>query len=620
VVQWFCSLNSQEKINMKDILPFRPYSHLLLILLVGGLAYANTFQVPFTLDDLTSIVRNPWIGNPGNFLPGDPSYEFMPRRWVVYLSFALNHHFGGLEVAGYHLVNLLIHLGTASLLYALVILTFQTPQLATSRLARQDGTIALLAALLFVAHPVQTQAVTYIVQRLSSMATLFYLAALVLYVVARLNAEKQEERGVTWRTRLLLIASVAAAVLAMKSKEIAFTLPLAVALYEWCFFRGAWPRRLLFLFPLLATLLIIPLSILTGTMESGTEIGEQLRAHSDIGRLDYLTTQFRVLVTYLRLLILPINQNLDYEYPLFTSFLNPQVLASVLLLSVLLALAVYLHYRSRLANDKEQAPIAVGEPILRLISFGIFWFFLTLSVESSIIPIHDLIFEHRLYLPSIGIAMAMAVLVGLASAKTASFFAGRLPLLLAALVVVSLAVGTWQRNQVWSSNVKIWQDTAQKSPNKVRAWYNFGTYLDDEGKPEEAIQALTRAITLDPQHAEAWHNLGRAYIHSGRSEEAVPLLRNAVRLNPEMLNAIINLAVALIQAGKPEEAIFIFERNLHRFADWPEVRLNLCIAYALTGDLAAAHRELAVLERLAPHLTPPLRAGLERAATAPLVR
>lgn len=605
---------------MKEIIPFRPYSHLFLILLVGGLAYANTFQGPFTLDDLTSIVRNPWIGNPGHFFPGGPGYEFMPRRWVVYLSFALNHHFGDLEVGGYHLVNLLIHLGTASLLYALVILTFQTPQLATSRLARQDGTIALLTALLFVAHPVQTQAVTYIVQRLSSMTTLFYLGALVLYVVARLNAEKQQERGTIWRTRLLLIASVAAAALAMKSKEIAFTLPLAVLLYEWSFFRGAWSRRLLFLLPLLATLLIIPLSILTGAVESGTEVGAQLRAQTDIPRLHYLITQFPVIATYLRLLVLPINQNLDYDYPLFTSFLSPQVLGAIVLLSILLALAGYLHYRSRTPDGEERGTFAAGEPALRLISFGIFWFFLTLSVESSIIPIRDLIFEHRLYLPSIGAGIAVAVLVGLAAAKTASFFAGRLPLLLAALVVAGLAVVTWQRNEVWSSNVKIWQDTAEKSPDKVRPWYNFGTYLDDEGKPEEAIQALTRAITLDPQHAEAWHNLGRAYIHAGRSQEAVPRLRNAVRLDPEMLNAIINLAVALIQAGKPEEAIFIFERNLHRFADWPEVHLNLCIAYALTGDLAAARRELAVLERLAPHLTPPLRAGLERAATAPLVR
>jgi len=323
---------------MKEILPFRPYSHLLLILLVGGLAYSNSFNAPFTLDDLTSIVDNPRITDLADFAPGGSGYDFTPRRWVANFTFAVNYHFGGLEVWGYHLLNLLIHLGTASLVYALAALSFRTPHLATTRLARQDDTIALLAALLFVAHPIQTQAVTYIVQRLSSLATFFYLAALVLYVTARLIAEKQLEdvvnqSGTTpkkargkneptessnWRCGLLLAASTATAVLAMHTKEIAFTLPLAAVLYEWCFFRGAWPRRLLFLIPLLVTMLIIPVGILTGVDSSpGTAIGEQLRASSDIGRLDYLTTQFRVLVTYLRLLILPINQNLDYDYPLF---------------------------------------------------------------------------------------------------------------------------------------------------------------------------------------------------------------------------------------------------------------------------------------------------------------
>jgi len=605
---------------MKPPLLLHPISHLLLILLVGGLAYSNSFQVPFVLDDLDSIVRNPLVENPGGFLPGGPGYESIPRRWVVYLSFALNHHFGGLEVWGYHLVNLLIHLATALLLYALTLLTFRTPHLASSRLAPQAPIVALLAALLFIAHPVQTQAVTYIVQRLTSLATLFFLAALVLYVVARLGAEKRGEGKGAWRTGLLLAAAATAAVLAMKSKEIAFTLPLAAALYEWCFFRGAWQRRLLFLLPLLATLLIIPLSILTGAGEAGTGVGEQLRAQTDIPRLHYLITQFRVIVTYLRLLILPINQNLDYDYPLFTSLAHPQILGSLLLLALLAAMAVYLHSRSGIiptAAARKQQPAAALDPALRLVSFGIFWFFLTLSVESSLIPIMDVIFEHRLYLPLAGLTPAFAVAALLISQKSKSFIHGRIPLLAAALIIGSMAAATWQRNQVWSSNVSIWQDTVQKSPQKARPWYNLGTHLDGDGKAQEAIPALTRAVILDPQHAEAWHNLGLAHLHVGRSEQAVPLLRNAVRLNPEMINAIVNLAVALIQAGKPGEAVFILERNLYRFPTWPEARLNLCIAYALTGDLAGAQRELAVLERLAPHLTPALRASIEQAATVP---
>ncbi|MBE0596214.1 MAG: hypothetical protein IH614_02980, partial [Desulfuromonadales bacterium] len=138
-----------------------PFCHLLLVLLLGSLAYANSFQAPFTLDDLFSISQNPVIQDIRHYIPGGAGYEHNPRRFIGYLTFALNFHWGGLDVTGYHLFNLAVHLGTALLVYALVRLTFRTPQLAGSRLAPQAASAALLAALLFVAHPVQTQAVTY---------------------------------------------------------------------------------------------------------------------------------------------------------------------------------------------------------------------------------------------------------------------------------------------------------------------------------------------------------------------------------------------------------------------------------------------------------------------------
>jgi len=603
---------------MKETLPFRPYSHLLLILLLGALAYANTFQAPFVLDDLTSISTNPVITELANFAPGGPGYDFVPRRWVGYLSFAVNHQFGGLEVGGYHLVNLLIHLGTASLLYALVVLSFRTPELASSRLAPRADTIALLAALLFVAHPVQTQAVTYIVQRLTSLATFFYLAALVLYVAARLAAEQRLARaavaqeagrlgkkgrrqrpateGGGWRVGLLLALAVGAAVLAMYTKEIAFTLPLAALLYEGCFFRGGWLRRLLFLLPLLLTLLILPLSILAGADELGTGVGEQLRAQSEVSRLHYLFSQCRVLVTYLRLLVLPINQNVDYDYPLFTSFLHPQVLGSILLLTLLLLLAGLLHHRSRPGN------IPGSEPALRLVSFGIFWFFLTLSVESSVVPILDLIFEHRLYLPLSGVAAAVAVLVVLASEKSRTIYGGRLPLFLAALVVAALGVATWQRNQVWSSNIRLWQDAAEKSPNKHRPWYNLGTVLDEADRPQEALVALSRAVALEPNQPETWHNLGRVYRLLGRTDLAIAAFRKAIEYKPQMDDAAANLALSLISIGQPGEALALLEPRLPRGAGIAETHYALGLAYAMTKQPDKAQQERAMLEQMDPLL------------------
>jgi len=173
----------------------KPLVAVFLVLSCGVLAYSNSFRVPFVFDDLPSIVDNPVIRSLDNFLASTSGYENHERRFVGYLTFALNYRLGGLDVTGYHAFNLVVHLANALLLYALVRLAFRTPHLAGSRLAPRAGTVALLCGLLFVVHPVQTQAVTYVVQRLTSLATLFYLLAMVLYAVGRLKARKVSDGG-----------------------------------------------------------------------------------------------------------------------------------------------------------------------------------------------------------------------------------------------------------------------------------------------------------------------------------------------------------------------------------------------------------------------------------------
>ncbi|NJC88099.1 MAG: tetratricopeptide repeat protein [Desulfuromonas sp.] len=567
-----------------------PLTHLLLIVGLGILAYSNSFGAPFVLDDLESIVRNETLRSLGNFLPGGTGLDFHFRRWVAYFSFALNYRSGGLNVTGYHVANLVIHLGTAALLYALVRLAFRTPLLTGSRLAPKAGIVALLAALFFVAHPVQTQAVTYVVQRLTSLCTFFYLLSLVLYVWGRLRRE-ETGRGLA----LPLAGALLAAVLAMFTKEIALTLPLAACLFEFCFFQGELRNRLPALL-LLLTLAIVPALVISG-QELSAE-GTLLQTRDDIPRLHYLFTQFPVIATYLRLLLLPVNQNLDYDYPIYTTFFTPPVFLSFLLLAGLLTLAFWLFRKStpHLPAANAQPPA----PELRLIAFGLFWFFLTLSVESSFVPLADVIFEHRLYLPSVGIALALAVGIGLAMQKTATLLGGRLPLLAAAVTILALAAGTWQRNQVWRSEVSLWTDVTRKSPKKSRPWYNLGTHLTDSGKPAEAIAPLMRAVTIDPRSAEAWHNLGRAYLLTDRVAEAIPPLRAAVRFDPEMDNAAVNLAAALINNGLSAEAIPLLERVCQRIPDWAEAHFNLGLAYAGVGNFRAAQRELTLLSRLSP--------------------
>ncbi len=444
----------------------RPVIQVLMIVVIGFLVYSNTFRAPFVFDDESSIYKNIAIRDAGSFTKGAVPGILFNSRVVGQMSFALNYAVNGLNVVGYHIVNLLIHLGSALFVYWLVVLTFRTPYFSGYVQQPADGFfdsrrfVALFTALLFVSHPVQTQAVTYIVQRYASLATLFYLLSLVMYIKSRLSESP--------KTRYAFYAlSFVAAVLSMKTKEISFTLPVMILLYEFMFFRGDIKKRLLYLVPLVLTMAIIPLSMVwgrgsltdTGVIDKVIE-GASLNI---ISRGDYLNTQFRVIVTYVRLLFLPINQNLDYDYPIYSTFFNPQVFLSFLFLLTVFVWGIYLVYSS-FRPDK-------GERYwFRLFSFGIFWFFITLSVESSVIPIADVIFEHRLYLPSAG--FFLAVMSGVMwmrgrFGKMAMIRKAVLPVMV--IVVMGLSVTAYARNMVWQDEVTLWEDVVKKSPKSYRA-------------------------------------------------------------------------------------------------------------------------------------------------------
>src|SRR3972149_9196458 len=231
---------------------FGKYSHVIVPIIIAIttlVIYSNTFSVPFLFDDTPNITENHKIRFLSNFL------SFSGTRYIGELSFALNYYFGELEVFGYHLVNIIIHITNGILVLWLVNLIFKTPGMRRAVISPQSGSlIALTASLIFVSHPIQTQAVTYIVQRLASLATLFYLLSVVLFLKWRLSS------GFGYRVALYVL-SLFSIVLAMKTKEMSFTLPFIIILCEFVFFRDRL-RRIYFLIPYLLTLLIIPLTIM----------------------------------------------------------------------------------------------------------------------------------------------------------------------------------------------------------------------------------------------------------------------------------------------------------------------------------------------------------------------
>jgi hypothetical protein len=500
--------------------------HLLLIALLGFLIYSNTFNAPFQFDDIINIVDNSFIKNTSNFILKDPSemqlhpelQRSLRSRSVGFFTFALNYRTHDLDVKGYHAVNLAIHILNAVLLYFLVVLTFRTPFFDDSALKERSGSIAFLSALLFVCHPVQTQAVTYICQRFASLATLFYLASFLSYIRSQLSLSK----AIKYTHYALALVF---AILAMKTKELVVTLPFVIALYDSMFFRKNIKERLFSTFSLFLVILLSSI-VMIGLYGSFSETIKEIKLQTNISRTDYLFTQFRVIVTYLRLLVMPVNQNLDYDYPIYKSFLNPQVFLSFLFLLGWCATGIYLLFRSR-----------ISDRVLRFIAFGMFWFLITLSVESTVIPIIDVIFEHRIYLPSIGVFIAAISLLFIIenSLRTKSPFWGKVIIPVFVFITIVLSGATYMRNFVWTDEVRLWKDVVEKSPMKSRGYSNLGSIYFKRGEYGKALEHLNRSIKIDDISLDierTYATRGLVYFTTGKYDSALEDFNKAIYINP----------------------------------------------------------------------------------------
>lgn len=524
------------------------------VILLALAAYSNSFTGTFVFDDIQQIRDNVRIRDLGAVASWSGYLEFR-HRYVGYFTLALNYALGRLDVADYHVVNFGIHAANAALVYALALLIFRTPRLSRSTVAAAAQSIAFLAAALFATHPIQTQAVTYIVQRFTSLATLFYLLTIVLFLRWRLDGEAGDVgRG---RRAITYVGMLVSVVLAMKTKEIAVTAPLAVVLCELSFFEPLPWRRRLFLVPILATLAVIPLTFLTYVPLEPSALGEATRIQTGVSRLDYLLTQASVVLTYLELLVWPAGQNLDHDFPLAKGLLEVRVILSVLGVVALAGAAALLHRRTADAATSGRL-----DPVLRLVPFGVGWFFLALVVESSVIPIVDVIYEHRVYLPSVGIFIAAAGLAGLLFHRIGSWSVARALLITTLVLSTVLGVATFRRNRVWANDISLWTDAAEKSPGKSRPHLNLGTALAVAGRIEEGARELRRAVELDPGSAYARAQLGAALLTLGRLGEAEPELRETARLEPDDPEVLFNLAMVLMRTGRKDEAKQLLKRFL----------------------------------------------------------
>lgn len=558
--------------------------------------YSNVLHGPFVFDDGMYIVKNPQIQNPSLLWP--PS-----SRYLAYLSFALNYAWDGLEPFGYHLFNVAVHMANSILVFALALLLFRTSALRDRGLEEYALPAAIIASFLFAAHPVQTQAVSYITQRFASLAALFYLLSLVLYLKWRTTDAKGRA--------FFYAAALLSAVAVQFTKETGFTLPVVILLAEFAFFRGAGNpgKRTAALVPFLLTMAIVPALLFGPDLSVGVDPGvsESTRAHqmrdlTTISSHDYMATQLRVMVTYLRLLVLPTGQNIDYGYPFFKSFLAPEVLLSSILVASVFGLGVFLFIRA-----------LKGRGALSLLAgYGILFFFIAISVESSIIPIKDVIYEHRLYLPNAGaVVFFAAMLMGLFDFLKKKF-ALKAPALVWAitmtiLLAAPLAAATWSRNNLWNDEILLWRDAVAKSPANARARNNLGTALYLKGLTAEGMAEFRKAVSLDASFADARYNLGNAYKDLGQMDEAIKEFEVAIRLDPWKLSARNNLGLAHYAAGSYGKAVGQFEALLVLAPRHYRARNSLGLAYLKMGRPEEAASEFRAALSINPGFEDALR-------------
>jgi len=534
-----------------------PLYHWLLIIAVGSAIYANTLNSPFLFDDLGYIRHNKAISSYFDNIPKAEKYaglvpdviNNMDARKVVYFTFALNQLLHGYDVTGYHLANLLIHLAAALAVYCLLATLFKTPYFEDHPVDNSmQRALPLVIALLFVSHPIQTLAVTYTIQRFTSLATLIYLLAVTLYLQARLSDRKKRQID-------YLAAAVVVAILGMFSKEIAITIPIITVVCELLFFKGKWGKRALFLLPLLCTMVIIPLNMMSQVepTSGGKELLDDavnLANFDNISQKRYLLTQFRVMFTYFRLLLLPVNQHLDYDYPLYHSLLEPPVALSALFLGAIV-LSAFLAYR------KSQTPSPAAWP-LRLYCFGIVWFFVTISVSSSIIPLSDMIFEYRLYLPSTGFFIVAAVIavIGCQRLALSGFPVDKAAPAAMLVILAALCFATVARNNIFNDPIRFWEDNVAKTPLKKRPHKMLAMLYLQDGKLEKNIRKKYTFIALNPDSPDNfkyWNDIAVDSVKIENFDYALEAIEHAMVMRPNdpRLQATYNWILSYTDTAAP---------------------------------------------------------------------
>jgi len=571
----------------------RKFIYVLILCVVPFILYHSTLDDPFQFDDYNYIVNNQSIRDIQNVPAIYKSVLTYPSRFITFYSFALNHHIHKLDVTGYHMVNLFIHIFVGLILFDLFFLLlsisgFQPNGKSLSyrhsvkkrlfyirdvvSIRRYREFIAFLAALFFVVHPLQTQAVSYITQRCASLAVMFYVLSIYFFIKGRLYRADILHRTIKGG---YFIFSFLCAVTAMFTKEISITLPLIILLVEWLIIRSISPERsesrqkhnFILLIKSIVLLLIFFIVPMIYTLNISEMLFNPLPSASHAGDIltfdTYIMTQARVWIVFLKLFIWPLNQNLDYDFSMSTGLLSPP--ATIICMFILAGFLISA-FKIKLTH--------------RVIAFGIFWFFITLL--ANLVPRQNVIFEHKMYLVSIGLCIS-AVLILYRLIKKFRIFS-----IVMLALIFSLSMLTIERNKVWGSGVSLWEDVVLKSPFKARPKFHLGSAYLQQGQLEKSLYYFNETLKINPEDAFAY--LNRGYINSLRKKNSLAMqdYNKAIELKQDYAIAYGNRGYIYKQLEKYDLALADYNKALDMNPQLINIYINRGIIHKIKGDYVRA--------------------------------
>lgn len=590
---------------------FNGWIYLAAVLVAGTLLYAGTLPFPMLFDDEIYLIGNPIFKEAGNFrlilsdfskvarlaaergLDGDISTNFIMRP-LTYLSFHLNYRLGELDPRGYRLVNVALHLSNALLVAQLARVLLRLLHKTLGIEGKSTDWIAGVSGLLFLVHPLQLESVVYLVQRATSLCTLFYLSGVLCHFQANLRCSAM------WR-----VASVFAALAAMLCKESGATLPVVALLLDWWVSgprnltklkEAAWRARFLCILLPLIPLLLAAIS----AAQVGDLVGKSLLTIAHGGNdfshaLHYALTQPGVWLRYLSLFLWPFPQNADPDIPLVNTAADPSFWAAAGGLLLIFCLPAVV--------SRSPSKRFFGESI----SAGLGWFALTISPDSTFVPLPDLMAEHRTYLPSVGLCLVLAIVLCRHSMDR------KLTWIASTMCLASLFIATLKRMEVWGSPESFWADVCAKSPDKPRPWINLGAAHYDAERLSEAENAFVRSIQAAPT-VPAIANLAAVHLALNNPERAYEIAKSGLPLRPSGYDAALlgGLANSSVRLRRWDDAIWAYSELLQIQPFSLAHRMQLAGAYLDAGNSVAAVEVLRAGLSATPDATHPDASNLRR--------